>query len=146
MDKDAIISLKGMQTTVDNQLTTIELMSEARYYKKDSNFYIIYKETEITGMEGTTTTVKVAGDAVSLIRFGTVSSTMTFEAGVKHPCNYGTSFGTLDIAIEANEVRARLDEYGGDLYVEYEVEVGGQRLGNNNFHLTVKATNSRESE
>lgn len=141
----AIITLKGIQTSTLNETTSIEFVSEAKYYKKDDIYYIVYEETEITGMKGTKTTIKVSKDVVSLIRFGTISSNMTFEIGVKHASSYGTGFGFLDITTEANEIRTSLTEDGGEVYVDYEVEIDGERVGKNNFHLIVKARNAGKS-
>lgn len=141
----AIITLKGIQTSTLNETTSIEFVSEAKYYKKDDIYYIVYEETEITGMKGTKTTIKVSKDVVSLIRFGTISSNMTFEIGVKHASSYGTGFGFLDITTEANEIRTNLTEDGGEVYVDYEVEIDGEWVGKNNFHLIVKAQNAGKS-
>lgn len=141
----AMITLRGIQTSTQNETTTIEFISEAKFYKKYDTYYIVYEETEITGMEGTKTTIKISGDVVSLIRFGSISSNMTFEKGVKHACNYGTGFGFLDVLTEGNEVKINLNECGGEVYVDYEVEIGGERIGKNNFHLVVKVRKASES-
>lgn len=141
----AMITLRGMQTSTQNQTTTIEFVSEANFYKKDDTYYIVYEETEITGMKGTKTTIKVSKDAVSLIRFGTISSNMTFEMGIKHASSYGTGFGFLNVSTEANEIRTSLNEDGGEVYVDYEVEIEGERIGKNNFHLIVKVKRANES-
>jgi uncharacterized beta-barrel protein YwiB (DUF1934 family) len=140
--QNAIITLRGIQTSIQNETTSIEFVSEAKYYKKDNTYYIVYDETEITGMEGTKTTIKVSKDVVSLIRFGKISSNMTFELGVRHTSSYGTDFGFLDVATKANEIRISLSENGGEVYVDYEVEIDGERIGKNNFHLIIKTQQS----
>lgn len=140
---NAVISLKGIQTGTDNKTTTIELMSEAIFYKKDGTYYIVYKETEITGMEGTTTTVKVCEDAISLIRFGTICSNMFFKEGHKHVCTYDTMYGSLDLELQANTVNIKMTDTGGELYIDYDIEVGGNKLGVNNFYIKVRTINEQ---
>ena len=134
---NVIISLKGIQTGIDNKTNTIELMSEAKFYKKDDTYYIVYKETEITGMEGTTTTVKVCEDTISLIRFGTICSNMVFKEGYKHKCSYDTLYGSLDVVVQANTIKTQISDSGGELYIDYDIEVGGNKLGSNNFYIRV---------
>lgn len=137
MNKQAIISLRGIQTNVENQTSTIELMSEASFYSKDGVFYLVYKETEVTGMDGTTTTIKISENTVNLIRFGAISSNMFFEEGKMHKCNYGTIYGSLEITIEAKKVKINIDEYGGELYVDYEIEIEGRKVGRNDFSIKI---------
>ena len=63
---------------------TVELMTRGSLVHKDGAYYIVYKETETTGYEGCTTTVKVADDArkVSMLRYGKQSSQLIIEG---HP-------------------------------------------------------------
>ena len=70
MDKNVIISVKGTQST-NNQVNIImELVTEGKYYKKDEAYFITYDESEVTGMNGTTTTLMVTDDVVTLVRAG----------------------------------------------------------------------------
>ncbi|NLD45821.1 MAG: DUF1934 domain-containing protein, partial [Clostridiaceae bacterium] len=55
MNKNVIISVKGIQTSPNNDSNTLELVTEGKYYKKDNAYYVTYKESEVTGMDGTTT-------------------------------------------------------------------------------------------
>lgn len=137
MEKDIIISLKGIQTNVDNKIDTIELMSEGKFYIKEGSCYIVYKESEITGMEGTTTTIKITNNVISIIRFGNVCSNLTFEKDKKNVSNYQTQFGIFETSVMATEIRNTITENGGELYIEYEVEVDGQQLGYNNFYIKI---------
>ncbi len=134
---NAIISLKGIQTNVDDETTTIELVSEASFYKKENSYYIVYKETQITGMDGTTTTVKVTKDTVNLIRFGSVCSKMVFKEGFEHVSTYDTIYGSLDICVSANVVDIKMNDEGGELYIDYDIQIGGKKLGINNFYIKV---------
>lgn len=134
---NAIISLKGIQTGIEDETTTVELMSEASFYKRENSYYIVYKETQITGMDGTTTTIKISEDTVSLIRFGSVCSKMIFKEGYSHASTYDTIYGSLDINVQANTVDVKISDEGGELYIDYDVEICGKKLGVNNFYIKV---------
>jgi len=58
VNKNVIISVKGVQTSENNDKNVLELVTEGKYYKKGNAYYVTYKESEVTGMEGTTTTLK----------------------------------------------------------------------------------------
>ena len=58
MNKEVLISFKGTQNNGEER-DKIELYTEGKFYKKGDHYYISYAESELTGMEGTTTTLKV---------------------------------------------------------------------------------------
>ena len=86
---------------------TVELMTRGSLVHKDGAYYIVYKETETTGYEGCTTTVKVAEDArkVSMLRFGKQSSQLIIEKGTRHLCHYETGYGSVSLGVAARRER-----------------------------------------
>ena len=48
MKKDVVITIQGTQT-VGNESEEVELFTTGRFYKKDSQYYLAYEETEATG-------------------------------------------------------------------------------------------------
>ena len=82
MKKDVLITLVGTQNN-DGEKDKIELITEGSMYKKGDAYYITYKESELTGMDGTTTTVKVQDKKVTILRFGTNNTQLIFEKGRK---------------------------------------------------------------
>ena len=50
----------------------IELMTRGSFVLKGGSYYVTYRETETTGYEGGTTTLKIAADGsrVARLRFG----------------------------------------------------------------------------
>ena len=91
MEEKYLITIKGtMEQRGDTD--TVELMTRGSLVHKDGAYYIVYKETETTGYEGCTTTVKVADDArkVSMLRYGKQSSQLIIEKGTRHLCHYET--------------------------------------------------------
>jgi uncharacterized beta-barrel protein YwiB (DUF1934 family) len=137
LKKDIIISLKAVQNDIENNSHTAELISEAKFYKKGDTFYISYKESEITGLKGTMTTIKTCGNTVNIIRFGSVSSNMTFEENTKKEAAYETIYGTIGMSIEANKIKVDIDENGGEIYVEYDIDIEDKKIGHNSFYLKI---------
>lgn len=137
MKKKVIISIQGVQKT-DNEPDVVEFVTDGRLYDKEGSYYISYKESEITGMEGTTTTLKVDDGRVTLMRHGTIHSHLVFEKGQRHLSCYDTGMGQLTVGINAFDLSAAINDKGGKIDVGYTVEVDQLMTGINEFHITVR--------
>ncbi len=138
MKKDVLITIKGLQNYEDQDEDTIELVTNGTYYKKDEDYYIVYKESEITGLGSTTTTVKIEPNRVTVIRFGDTQSHMIFEEGEKHISYYDTGVGALTIGISTRQIRKTISEYSATLMIDYTMEINNSQVGENAFNISVK--------
>lgn len=138
MSKNVIINVKGIQTDNGNDANALELITEGKYYQKGSNYYITYKESEVTGMLGTTTTLKVEDGVVTLMRFGKVNSQFVFQKGQKHISSYETEYGNFTIGVYANNVDININAAGGEIRVGYQVEIDSQSTGRNDFYMLIR--------
>ncbi|OQB13363.1 MAG: putative beta-barrel protein YwiB [Firmicutes bacterium ADurb.Bin193] len=134
MKKDVIISLRGRQSDKDGN-EEIELVTEGIYYKDNESHYVTYNETEVTGMEGTTTTLKIEKGRVTMLRSGQNNSQLIFEKGERHLCCYETPFGAFTIGVLSNRVDIDINDKGGDVSAEYRIEIDNNISGSNDFHL-----------
>lgn len=139
--KKAMITVKGIQTNIQNEQDTIELMTEGSFVKKGEYYYIRYDETEISGMEGTITTLKVKEDMVILMRFGSNHSKMIFEKGIRHESNYVTPFGNVFLGVKPQFIDVKLTESGGELNLKYALDLNDKIISSNELHLTVREVN-----
>lgn len=128
MKATRMIRVIGTQQNSEGEESTIELTTEGTFYEKNGSYYIIYDESEISGMEGATTRVKIENDKkVSMKRFGTSSADLTFEEGIKHETNYLTQFGNFTIGVTTNNLHVDIDKETGK--GEIEVDYGLKILG-----------------
>ena len=146
MSKDVIISVKGIQENEDREKDTLELITEGKYYQTGSNYYITYKESEVTGMDGTTTTLKVGNGVVPLMRFGKINSQFVFQKGQKHISSYDTEYGSFTIGIYANNVDINIDDTGGEIRVGYQMEIDNQSSGRNDFHMFIREAGNTDEK
>ncbi len=142
MTKDVLISFKGSQQDEDNK-ENFEFLTEGKFYKKGGHYYITYQESELTGMKGTTTTLKVDKDSgiVTMMRFGENNTHLIFEQGKTHICCYETGYGGLSIGVCAEYVDIDIDETGGQLACKYTIDVNNSMLSVNDFNITVTERN-----
>ncbi|MGE5613479.1 MAG: DUF1934 domain-containing protein [Bacillota bacterium] len=138
MDKNVIISVKGTQSANDRDAGVLEFITEGRYYKTDEAYYVTYDESDITGMSGTRTTLKVTDGVVTLIRVGAVNSQFVFQQGQKHISYYDTEYGAFTVGVLANEVDIKIDDHGGEIRVGYQLEIDNNNTGNNDFCMLIR--------
>ncbi|MBN2558423.1 MAG: DUF1934 domain-containing protein [Clostridia bacterium] len=134
--KDVLISVKGQGGIGGEGL--IELVTEGRFYKENDAYCISYKESGVTGMEGTTTTLRVEKGMVALIRTGTISSTFIFEVGKKNISHYATEYGVFTIGVQALEVNVDINDGGGMVSVVYSLDIFGRDAERNEFIMSVR--------
>ena len=79
MEKNAVIQVKSFSDIDESD--AIEVITPGKFIVKESSYEIIYEESEISGMKGTTTNLKIEEDRFVLERVGTTCTTMEFKIG-----------------------------------------------------------------
>ena len=138
MEENVIISIKGSQLYEGQDPDVTELVTAGTLRREQEGYTIAYQETELTGLEGTTTKLRIEGPRVTLLRQGSVISQMIFEVGRKHLSMYETPYGALAVGIETRRLKNTVDEAGGDLEIDYAIEIDNLLAGKSLFQLNVK--------
>ena len=138
MEKEVVISIKGMQTYEGTPPDIIELVTEGRLVRDGSSYTLSYQESELTGLEGTLTTIQVDGGQVTLLRVGEFNSQLVFQEGRRHLSVYNTPYGAMSVGVHTRHLLAELNDQGGDFEVDYEIEVDHAMAGRNIFRINVK--------
>ena len=134
-----LLTIRSEQHFEDMEPDSIELMTEGTLTSTgEGELVLSYQESELTGMEGTTTTFEVRGPQVILSRTGSVNSQMVFEEGKQHTSLYETPFGELAIDVQTSRLRHSLTERGGLMDLRYSISVGHSVTGRNAFRIRVK--------
>ncbi len=138
MSKPVIIKIKGLQDMRDTREEKMELITLGKYSKRNGSYYVSYNESEVTGMEGVVTTVKIKEDKVTVKRFGKVNDSLVFEKNKRNICHYNTPYGAMMIGINTNRLSSNMDEDGGMVDIDYSIDINNVMTGNNTFHMTIK--------
>ena len=80
----------------------------------------------------------IDGSRVTLLREGNTNSQMVFEEGRRHLSMYETPYGALSIGVNTRRMRSTVDEAGGDLEIDYAIEIDNLVAGQNLFRMNVK--------
>ena len=82
MKHKVLLSIIGKQSYRDQEPEVIELVTEGVMEFKNGGWDISYQESDLTGLQGVTTTFRVEPDKVTLMRTGSLRSTMEFQVGL----------------------------------------------------------------
>lgn len=139
MKDNAMIKIVTVSAPVDgSEGDKFELSTPGKFYIRDGKFYIMYKESEITGFKNTSTTVKIAPDMALLTRHGDFSSRMEFCLMKKRLCRYQTPYGVIPVAVELTDFENNLSERGGDVSLTYNLDFNNEPFAKNSLKLTVE--------
>ena len=138
MGKEVVISIKGIQKYEGALPDVVELVTEGRLAREGSSYTLSYQESELTGLEGTLTTIQVDGGQVTLLRVGEFNSQLVFQEGRRHLSVYNTPYGAMSVGVHTRHLLAELNDQGGDIEVDYEIEVDHAMAGRNIFRINVK--------
>ena len=145
MEKDVIISIQGLQHYAGMDSDNIELVTEGKLEDAEGALRLSYQESELTGMEGTTTVFHVEPERVTLLRMGNVSSEMVFEEGRRHMSLDSTPYGSMEVGILARKLRSTLDQNGGKLEINYDIEINHTLAGQSLFRIDVRESSPVKS-
>lgn len=138
MGKPVIITVTGTQINEYGDIDSQEFITTGTYHIKNGAYFIMYSESEITGMAGTATSVKAERGRVILNRMGTSQHKQVFESGYRHSTYYVTPFGTMYMAVASSKVDVNLTDSGGSINLEYVLEVDNEKVSDNTLALAVR--------
>ncbi len=128
----------------DDEPMEAELVTDGFMYRLNGHWYVSYVETETTGYDGCTTTLKIgdhafpAEDVVTLIRKGSASSHLIMQRGVRTLGSYNVYGNTMEIGVYTNDMEYNFDESGGKFHLHYTLDMNTNLLSEN--ELTIEVT------
>jgi uncharacterized beta-barrel protein YwiB (DUF1934 family) len=125
--KKVSLFTKATQEDKSGDKSEIEFFVEGTYIEKSNATYISYKETAISGMEGTTTMLRITENSLSIIRFGIYNSKLEFIRGEKTFTNYQTPYGNMPMEIDTRvlDIDLRQGEKS-NIHLEYSLDTGSE--------------------
>lgn len=135
---NAVIKITGVQGASQPDAETVEMVTDGVYCRTENGYQIYYVESEITGLEGTTTTVDVTSDSVTVERRGMLNTKMVFRPGEKSRFLYDTRYGAATMGIETRKLNAAFDDLGGELSIDYVVNMEHAVASRNILNMSVR--------
>ncbi|MGL4742612.1 MAG: DUF1934 domain-containing protein [Sarcina sp.] len=136
MIKKAMISISSMQMNDEDQI--VEVITPGTFEILDNCFKVSYEESEISGMEGTSTYINIESDKITLERKGTTETVMLFEDSGSNVCLYNTPYGILEMTTNTKVLDININENGGYVKIEYNLVVVNQDPIDTSLNLEIK--------
>lgn len=136
MSKKALVSIKSF-TDLDKK-DVIEVVTPGEFFVDEDRYRAVYKETEISGMDGTITTLIASDDCFTLEREGTTTTKMNFKKGETDISLYSTKYGVMDLQIHTKYLEMDVNEDGGNIVAKYSMTLSGQQPINTKIMINIK--------
>lgn len=133
--KEIMLKIIGKQVSSDaEEEQQLEFVTEGKYYEKGESVYLLYDESEFSGMEGCTTSLKITGKNIKMKRFGEsigLDTEIEFEKGKRFKGYYDTPFGSVEMEVLTNDVVNNIvkTEGKGKLNIDYNISLRGLSEG-----------------
>ena len=138
MMKDVIISINSLFSFEEGEEQQMEFTTDGYYFYEDEVGCLSYEETEVTGLEGTRTSLFVMPDQVVVDREGTVTSRMVFREGLQTSFLYQTPYGETTLGMRTRRIHQDISPEGGRVDIEYVVDLGHSMVSRNRFQISVR--------
>jgi len=119
----------------------MEFITEGRFIRKGDAIYLVYAESELSGVEGCTTSLKVTGDKVRMKRYGEeigFEAAIEFEKGKKWGGYYETPLGPVPMEVLTNDIDNQLDPAGsGSVGIDCSVSLKGLAESRNILRIEI---------
>lgn len=135
MSKDVFIKIKGVYS-VESDENTEELFTKGKMYKKNNCTYLTYKESETTGFEGCTTTLKIEDEGrVTVMRTGNTSSYLILQPGIRNIGRYTVCGNQMEIGVSAESLECEITENSAKLHMAYSLDMNSVLMSENELFI-----------
>ena len=139
MDKQQVtLKIKSSQIVDKGEPQSMELFSVESMYKKGDTTYVTYDESEISGLEGTTTVLKISDQIVKIIRQGSVTSNQEFIKGAIHNFQYRTPYGIFHMTSKTRNLEIKAENNTIIIDIEFNLDMGGLGNSQNTLSIVIK--------
>ena len=139
--KDIILRIK------DND--GVEFTTEGRFYSKGNTTLIQYEESEISGMEGCTTSLTITPSRVRMKRSGENlqdNTEMIFEKGKRLHGIYSTPYGSVPMEVLTNSISGlnMPSDERDRLSIDYSISLKGLFDANKTLDIEILSKDGRD--
>ncbi len=138
--KETMVKISANQVNDSVGEDSMEFITEAKVYEKNGALYVIYEESEVSGIPGCRTRLKVKDGKVQMKRFGEdkgIGNEIKFEKGKRFTGYYPTPMGPVEIEVLTNSLENTISyDCSGQLDIDYSISLKGLMEGRNRLNIT----------
>lgn len=130
--KDIMLKIVGQSIEKDEteDKEQMEFITEGKFYEEGNAMYLQYEESELSGMEGCTTSLMIDGSLIRMERCGEaigIDTAIEFEKGRRFTGYYDTPYGAIEMEVLTNSVVNKIEKESpsGFLGIDYNISLKG---------------------
>lgn len=140
MEKEVLISIKGLQR-VEDQEDTVETVSAGQYYRKNGKHFLLYDEMS-EGPGTVKNMLRIDETELSLKRSGSaagqsMSTELLFRLHDRVSSEVQTPMGVLNLEFETSSLRIRETEEQIVALLEYKTYANGEQIAEHYLRIQV---------
>lgn len=141
--------LRHIPLGADREDEKIEFVTEGKMYERAGAVYLVYEESELSGVPGCITTLRFRKHSLRMKRLGSnvgYEGELLFEKGKHYLGEYDTPYGSIQIDLLTNEVAGSVDRNGnGRITIDYQISMGSVESGRDTLVIDVAGEPDRDS-
>ena len=127
----------GIHNDSDDGIT--EMITTGNYYFRNGKHYILYDEMIPDTGEQMSNTLKMTPSRIDLIKHGSHSAHMVFEANTKNMVVYRTPYGMMEVCFNTFSVELEETEKNIRAQTEYALEINEGFISDCIIEINVRA-------
>ena len=139
--KNVLVKIKSRQINNETGEDEMEFVTEAKLYKRNDAYYLLYEESVFSGMPGCKTRLRLRGQELQMKRVGEgagVGNEILFSKGQRFTGLYDTPFGPIELEVLTNDLANDITDDGkGTIDVDYDISLKGLAEGRNTLNITL---------
>lgn len=140
MKQEVMVRIRSEQQYGEDAPDISEFLTLGTMEQTDTGILVSYEESELTGLQGTTTTFRLEKDRIVLKREGALRSEMIFAVNREHRSLYDMGMGAFLVTVRTTGLAQVMTPQGGFADVIYDVIIEDSIMGQVRYHMDVAPT------
>lgn len=130
-----LISLNASATADGGETDAISLLTSGELSKEEDGYLLCYEEALDESSAPTKVKLLMQTDVITMHRSGDYEANMVFRKGQRYEGQYNTPYGSMDLALFCTRATYTVDEHGGELKLQYQLDINGQYIAMHEMEL-----------
>jgi uncharacterized beta-barrel protein YwiB (DUF1934 family) len=136
-----MLKIIGEQITQYSSDGHMEFITAGKYHSDGDSVLLEYDESELSGMEGCTTSLRITDGKIKMQRYGGaigVDTAIEFEQGRRFKGYYDTPFGSVAMEVLTNYVVNNIESDNGTGYLDIDYNISLKGLSESRSRLKIE--------
>jgi uncharacterized beta-barrel protein YwiB (DUF1934 family) len=136
-----MLKIIGSQISRSEGDERVEFITEGTYAEDEDSVLLSYDESELSGMEGCTTSMRITGGKIKMERYGSligVDTAIEFEQGRRFKGYYDTPFGSIEMEVLTNFVVNNIERKNASGYLDIDYNICLKGLAESRSRLKIE--------